>query len=211
MTYSVVIVDDHTLLSQAIAGLVDSFGKFKVLYNCKNGQELLERFASPKNIPDIVLMDINMPILNGIETTQILKTDFPQAKVLALSIEEDEGTILKMLRAGARGYLMKDTKREILEEALLHIAEKGYYHTNTVTRILVGTLEKKEPIVDLKERELEFLRLACSEMTYREIADAMHLSPKTIEGYRDALHEKLHIKNRIGLVLYAIRNKIFEP
>ncbi|MEM9143669.1 MAG: response regulator transcription factor, partial [Bacteroidota bacterium] len=113
--------------------------------------------------------------------------------------------------AGARGYLLKDTKKEILEEALLSVAEKGYYHTNTVTRILVGTLDKKEPLVDIKEREMEFMRLACSEMTYREIAEAMHLSPKTIEGYRDALHEKLQVKNRIGLVLYAIRNGIFVP
>lgn len=211
MHYSVVIVDDHTLLSQAISGLVQSFDKFKVLYICKNGRELLDRFESPKNIPDIVLMDINMPLLNGIETTELLKANFPEVKVLALSIEEDENTILKMLRAGARGYLMKDTKREILEEALLQIAEKGYYHTNTVTRILVGTLDKKEPEIQLKDRELEFLRLACTEMTYKEIADAMFLSPKTIEGYRDALHEKLRIKNRIGLVLYAIRNKIFTP
>ena len=211
MTYSVVIVDDHVLLSQAISGLVDSFDKFKALYVCKNGKELLEKFENAKNIPDIVLMDINMPLLNGIETTEHLKVNYPQVRVLALSIEENEDTILQMLRAGARGYLMKDTRSEILEEGLLQIAENGYYHTNTVTRILVGTLNRKEPELQLKDRELEFLRLACTEKTYREIADEMFLSPKTIEGYRDALHEKLQIKNRIGLVLYAIRNKIFVP
>lgn len=211
MTYSVVIVDDHTLLSQAISSLVHSFDRFKTLYICKNGKELLDKFESAKNIPDIVLMDVNMPILNGIETTEILKVKHPEVKVLALSIEEDEDTILKMLRAGARGYLMKDTKRDILEEALNQIAEKGYYHTNTVTQILVGNLHQKPNEIQLKERELEFLKLACTEMTYKEIADTMFLSPKTIEGYRDALHEKLHIKNRIGLVLYAIRNKIFAP
>ncbi len=211
MTYSVVIVDDHVLLSQAISGLVDSFPKFKSLYVCKNGKELLEKFQDSRNIPHVVLMDINMPILNGIETTERLKINFPNVRVLALSIEEDEDTILRMLRAGARGYLMKDTKREILEEALMQIAEKGYYHTNTVTQILVGTLDKRESMPNLKDREIEFLRLACTEMTYREIADAMFLSPKTIEGYRDVLHEKLQIKNRIGLVLYAIRHKIFVP
>ena len=211
MTYSVVIVDDHTLLSQAISSLVHSFDRFKTLYICKNGKELLDQFENAKNIPDIVLMDINMPQLNGIETTEILKEKYPEVKVLALSIEEDEDTILKMLRAGARGYLMKDTKRDILEEALNQIAGKGYYHTNTVTQILVNTLHQKPNEVHLKERELEFLKLACTEMTYKEIADTMFLSPKTIEGYRDALHEKLQIKNRIGLVLYAIRNKIFVP
>lgn len=211
MNYTVAIVDDHTLLSQAISDLVQSFDSFDALYICKNGKELLDKFENPKHIPDIVLMDINMPILNGIETTVILNEEFPEVKVLALSIEEDEDTILSMLRAGARGYLMKDTKREILEEALLQIAEKGYFHTNTVTKILVGSLHQKPNEVQLKERELEFLKLACTEMTYKEIAETMFLSPKTIEGYRDSLHEKLNIKNRIGLVLYAIRNKIFRP
>lgn len=211
MSYTVVIVDDHLLLSQAISGLVDSFPQFRSLYVCKNGKELLKKLQDPENIPDLVLMDINMPILNGIETTERLKAKYPQIKVLALSIEEDENTILKMLRAGARGYLMKDTKRETLEEALLQIAEKGYYHTNTITQILVGIHEKKENEFQLKEREIEFLRLVCTEMTYKEIADAMFLSHKTIDGYRDALHEKLRVKNRIGLVLYAIRHKIVVP
>ncbi len=211
MKFSVVVVDDHVLLSQAIVGLVDSFDKFKTLYFCKNGQELVDKLISPKNIPDIVLMDINMPILNGIETTKYLKQHFPQIHVLALSIEENENTILKMLRAGAKGYLMKDTKKEILQEALLEIMEKGYYHTNTTTQILVGQLTKKTDQVALKEREIEFIKQACTELTYKEIADVMFLSPKTIEGYRDSIYEKLSIKNRIGLVLYAIRNNLFTP
>tara|TARA_R110002124_G_scaffold227889_1_gene393205 strand:+ start:110671 stop:111306 length:636 start_codon:yes stop_codon:yes gene_type:complete len=211
MKYSVAIVDDHVLLSQAIVGLVNSFDKFEALYICKNGQELLDKFKIPSNIPDVVLMDINMPILNGIETTQILKEEFPKVNVLALSIEENETTILKMLRAGAKGYLMKDTKKEILEEALLQVIEKGYYHTNTIAQLLVGSLIKKPSEVELKEREIEFIKHACTEMTYKEIAEVMFLSTKTIEGYRDSIYEKLNIKNRIGLVLYAIRNDLFKP
>ncbi len=211
MNYSVVVVDDHTLLSQAIGGLVDEFENFKVLYLCKNGQELLDKIKDPKNIPDVVLMDINMPILNGIETTEFLKNNFPRIKVLALSIEEDENTILKMLRAGAKGYLMKDTKKEILEEALTQVIEKGHYHTNTVAQILVGSLNKDSEDESLKEREIEFIKLACTEMTYKEIADIMCLSPKTIEGYRDALYTKLKLKNRMGLMLYAIRHNFFKP
>ena len=116
MNYSVVVVDDHFLLSQAIGGLVQGFRRFKVLYLCKNGSELLDKFDNKKNIPDLVLMDIKMPILNGIETTEILKKKFPSVKVLALSIEEDEYTILKMLRAGACGYLLKDTKKIFLKK-----------------------------------------------------------------------------------------------
>lgn len=211
MKNSVVVVDDHTLLSQAIGGLVDGFKNFQTLYICKNGQELVERLKHTKNIPDIVLMDINMPIMGGIETTHYLKDNFPNVKVLALSIEENEYTILKMLRAGAKGYLMKDTKKEILEEALDQLMEKGYYHTNTIAQILVGSLSNKPSEVALSERELEFMGHACTEMTYKEIADVMFLAPKTIEGYRDSIYEKLAIKNRIGMVLYAIKNHIFNP
>ncbi|MEX0274446.1 MAG: response regulator [Flavobacteriaceae bacterium] len=211
MPHTVAIVDDHTLLSQAIAGLVQSFDGFTNLYTCRHGKELLEKLNNPKNVPDVVLMDVNMPQMNGIETTILLRERFPEIRVLALSIEEDEGTILKMLRAGAKGYLMKDTKREVLQEALNEVVEKGFYHTNTITRILLDALNHDQSHRHLKDREIEFLRLACTELTYREIAEKMFLSHKTIEGYRDALHEKLGVKNRVGLVLYAIRNKIFIP
>jgi DNA-binding NarL/FixJ family response regulator len=211
MKHTVVVVDDHTLLSQAIGGLVNDFENFETLYLCKSGKELLDTIKDPNKMPNIVLMDVNMPILNGIETTQILKEKYPEIKVLALSVEENEETIIKMLRAGAKGYLMKDTKKEILEEALQQIVSKGYYHTNTIAQLLVGSLNKKPSEIELKEREIEFIKHACTEMTYKEIAEVMFLSPKTIDGYRDSIYEKLQIKNRIGLVLYAIRNHLFTP
>lgn len=210
MKYSVVVVDDHYLLSQAIGGMVQGFEKFDVLYLCKNGQELLDKLKEPNNIPDIVLMDIKMPILNGIETTEIINKEYPNLRVLALSIEEDEYTILKMLRAGARGYLLKDTKKEILEEALTKVIEEGSYYTNNVSKILTGSLEN-DVRTEIKDRELEFIKLACTEMNYREIADIMCCSYKTVEGYRDSLYRKLGIKNRIGLVLFAIHHNLFTP
>jgi|SRR5690606_7404004 len=209
MNYTVAVVDDHFLLSQAIGGLVQDFENFNVLYLCKNGQELLDKFKKDgKNIPDLVLMDIKMPILNGIETTEQLKEKYPDVKVIALSIEEDEYTILKMLRAGAKGYLMKDTKKDILEEALLQVMETGHYYTNTVSNILMENLEK-DVDTELKEKEIEFIKLACTDMNYKEIADKMFCSYKTIEGYRDAIYKKLGIKNRIGLVLFAIKHNMF--
>lgn len=212
MEYTVVVVDDHMLLSQAIGGLVQAFEQFKVLYLCRNGQELIDKFQSPKNIPDVVLMDVNMPILNGIETTTYLKDHFPAVKVLGLSVDEEESTILKMLRAGAKGYLLKDVRKVELKEALLEVIEQGYYHTNTVAKLLVDSLRNKDDsVIYLKEREIEFMKYVCSEMTYREIAGEMCLSPKTIEGYRDVLFDKLNLRNRTGLVIYAIKNKIFIP
>lgn len=211
MDYSVVVVDDHVLLSQAIGGLVQGFKEFNVLYVCKNGAEFLTKLKeSPKNIPDLVLMDIKMPILNGIETTEKLKEDYPDIKVLALSIEEDEYTILKMLRAGAKGYLMKDTKKDILEKALLEVMKKGQYYSNTVSQILIESLQKNTD-TEIKDRELEFIKLACTEMNYKEIAEIMFCSYKTVEGYRDSLYKKLGLKNRIGLVLFAIHHNIFTP
>lgn len=211
--YSVVVVDDHTLLSQAIAGMVESFSKFKVLYTCKNGQELVDKFSkSPKYIPDVVLMDINMPILNGIETTEWIMKNHENVNVMALSVEDDETTILAMLKMGAVGYLLKDTEKIVLEKALLEIVENGFYHTKNVTNLLMKSLSGNgNEEITFKEREITFMKYACSELTYKEIADKMCLSPKTIDGYRDVLFTKLKVKNRVGLVMYAIKNKIYTP
>ena len=214
MKYSVVVVDDHILLSQAIESMVNTFPKFKVLYTCKNGQELSAKFlGSPKNIPDIVLVDVNMPIMNGIETTAWIVNTYPQVHVMALSVENTDTTILKMLQVGAVGYLLKDTQKIVLEKALLELMENGFYHTKEVTNLLLDSISGKNnrTTVQFKEKEVTFMKLACSELTYKEIADKMFLSPKTIDGYRDTLFTKLNIRNRVGLVMYAIKNKIYTP
>ncbi len=209
--HKVAIVEDHILLSQAIASLVNTFEDFEVLYLCKNGKELLTKLKDPKNTPEIVLMDVNMPILNGLETTALLKESYPKINVLALSVDENDETIIKMLRAGAKGYLLKDVEKDVLEHALKEVLKCGYYHTASVSNILVNSLSKETTKkISLKEREIEFLKHACSELTYKEIAEKMFLSPKTIDGYRDVLFQKLDVKNRVGLVLYAIKNNIFE-
>lgn len=208
--YSVVVVDDHTLLSHAIESMVNTFEKFNVLYTCKNGQEMVEKFSDTENIPNVVLMDINMPIMNGVETTEWITKNHPKVNVMALSVEDEDYTILKMLQAGAVGYLLKDTEKDVLEKALIEIAENGFYHTKNVTNILMNAMtgEEAKEIV-LKEKERQFLKYSCTELTYKEIADKMFLSPKTIDGYRNSLFIKLKVKNRVGLVTYAIKNKIY--
>ncbi|AUP77602.1 response regulator transcription factor [Flavivirga eckloniae] len=210
-THTVVIVEDHVLLSQAIASLVDSFNNFNVLYTCKNGKELLTKLKTPENIPDIILMDVNMPILNGIETTEIVRNEYPKVNVIALSVEENDTTIIKMLKAGAKGYLLKDVEKDVLELALNETIKHGYYHTKDVSNILINSLnDDNSTKIQLKDREIEFIKHSCSEMTYKQIAEKMFLSPKTIDGYRDNLFQKLNVKNRIGLVLYAIKNGIYK-
>lgn len=209
----VVVVDDHTLLSQAIQSMVNTFSDFSVLYTCKNGQELVEKFSENSlNIPDIVLMDINMPIMNGIETTEWISENFSKVQVIALSVEDDDTTVLKMLKAGAVGYLLKDTEKSVLERALLEVIENGFFHTKNVTNLLLKSITGKlENQIDFKEKEIELLKLSCTELTYKEIADKMCLSPKTVDNYRNDLFTKLNVKNRIGLVVYAIKNKIYTP
>lgn len=206
----IIIVDDHVLFSQALNGLVSNFDEFNVVIVLKNGKELVDYFSKENKQPQIVLLDIQMPIMNGIEAAQWLKDNKPEIKVLALSMEADEDTILKMLRAGAKGYLLKDIHPSVLQHALKEVHSTGFYYTENVTNTLLNSIHNKEKptAIKLKDRELEFLKLACTERTYKEIAEVMFLSPKTIDNYREALFEKLDAKTRIGLVLYAIREKI---
>ncbi|RRJ87728.1 DNA-binding response regulator [Paenimyroides tangerinum] len=211
MKHKIAVVDDHTLLSQAIGKLIDGFENFQTEGIFKNGQELITALNNKSIDPEIILMDVNMPILNGIETTKILSQDFPVISVLALSVEEEEKTIIQMLKSGAKGYLNKDIQKDLLLFALNSILQTGIFHTQNVTQALIGNLEKKTDDLDeLKEREIEFIQLACTDMTYREIADKMFLSPKTVDNYRDSVFSKLNIKNRIGLVLFAIKKGIYK-
>lgn len=210
--HSIAIADDHVLLLQAIADMVNRFENFRVDIQCKNGDLLIKEISKANQKPEIVLMDVNMPIMNGMEATQWLSKAFPEIKVLALSVEEDEKTILSMLRAGAKGYLLKDVDKNTLHNALITLTESGFYHSSMVDNAMYKSVTgQTEQDIFLKDHETEFLKLICTEMTYKEIADKMQLSPKTIDGYRDALFVKLNVKNRIGLVLYAIKQGIFIP
>lgn len=208
--YNVIIVDDHLLLSQALATMVNGFQQFHVLDLASNGLNLIEKLDVNTQSPDLILMDVNMPKMNGIETTKWLKEHNPNIKVLALSVEDQDETILKMIKAGAKGYILKDSEKSVLEKALLDVIENDFYHSKQVTEIFLNNVHgNKENKLVLKDREIEFMKLACTEMTYKEIAEVMHLSPKTIDGYRDTLFSKLNIKNRIGLVTYAIKHKYY--
>ncbi|MFT3794692.1 response regulator [Flavobacterium sp.] len=204
----ITIVDDHLLFSQSLSFLIGSFKEFAVVGNYGNGKEFIQALATADPMPDIVLLDVNMPIMDGVETMKWLKANRPELKVIALSVNDDEDTIIRMITNGAKGYLLKDTHPKTLYEALLETHNKGFYYSEMVSGLLVNQLGNHGNKVTLKEREVEFIKLACTEKTYKEIASGMCLSPKTIDGYRESLFQKLEIKTRIGLVLYAIKNKI---
>lgn len=208
----IAIVDDHRLVSKALENMISFNSNFQVIMNCFNGQEFLDELRKSNTHPDVILMDINMPIKNGIETTYEISNEFPNLKVIALTMEDHEGTIIRMLRAGAKGYLLKDMSPEILFDAINIVHEKGIFYTDLVTQSLLNIKTEDKVTYDVQEnlkgREVEFIRYACSELTYREIAEQMCLSPRTIDGYRDSVFVKLNVKTRVGIVLFAIRHNL---
>jgi len=213
----VALADDHILLRNGLAGLVKSFDDYTVLFEADNGQHLTEQIAD-KGVPDLVLLDINMPLKDGFETARWLRDNHPEVRVMALSMLDNEQSIIRMLRQGAKGYILKDTHPREFKTALDTVMQKGFYYSEMVTVKLINAVNNLDTAADevttlvkLTEKEIEFLKLACTEMTYKEIADKMNLSPRTIDGYRDALFEKLKVRTRVGLVMYAIKNDIVRP
>jgi two-component system, NarL family, invasion response regulator UvrY len=210
---TIALTDDHALLRNGLAQLVTSLGH-TVLFEADNGIDLQKKITD-KNLPQLVLMDINMPEMDGFATAQWLKENHPDVKVLALSMYDNEASIIRMLKCGAKGYILKDSEPAELKAAIDAVISKGYYYSDLVSGKLINAINKIEDggsdvntLVNLNERETDFLKYACTEMTYKEVADKMFVSPRTIDGYRDGLFEKLHVKTRVGLVMYAIKNGI---
>lgn len=214
MKYTIGIVDDHTLVAKAFSGLIQRYEKYEVLYEVESGKELI-RYFKLKMIPDIVLLDINIPEMNGYEIALWLKINYPEVKILALSMNDDEQSIVGMLRNGARGYLVKGCSPIELKNALDTIIEKGFYYSEFVTDHLIKSLNSEKvlsPIdaFNLTEREVSFINWACSDLTYYEIANKMCVSPRTVDGYRESVFMKLGVKSRVSLVMFAIKHKMVE-
>ncbi len=211
------LVDDHKLFRKGMISLLEvAANDYSILFEADNGLDMQEKINAG-NQPDIILMDINMPGIDGFECVEWLSTNYPLVNVLVVSMVEKEESVVKMLQLGVKGYLCKDVEPKELGEALLAIMDKGFYYTDFITGKLVHSLQnnhaEKSTVPagnNMNEREKEFLQHACSELTYNEIAAKMFLSPKTIDGYRNALFEKLNVKSRVGLVLFAVKNGLFK-
>lgn len=207
------IVDDHNLLRKALAKLIASFDNYAILFEGDNGNDIKTKITQ-HIIPDIILLDVNMPDMDGYETVRWLHKNCPQVKVLALSMSSDENTIIRMLRLGAKGYIMKNIEPEELKLALDSIIKKDFYLSEYISGKIISGLHKdlgnpEDPVI-LSDKEKEFLRLICSEMTYKDIADKMFISPRTVDNYRNTLFEKLKVRTRVGLVMFAIKNGMVE-
>lgn len=206
---NIAIVDDHTLFRSGISALMSEFKELHVVFEAGNGEQM-QQMLSKFPLPQVILMDITMPLMDGYKATCWLKENYPDIKVLALSMFEDDKAVIKMIRCGACGYVLKESSPKELLEAIKIIFTKGFHINELVSGNLVRSIKGDEGLPKLSTRETEFLILCCSELTYKEIADKMFISPRTVDNYRDSLFEKLNLKSRTGLVLYALQNEIFK-
>ena len=207
----IAIVDDHTMFRQGISSILLESEEIRIVFDAANGNDMKEKIATHP-VPHVVLMDITMPKVNGYDATRWLKQNYPSVKVLALSMFEEDEPIIKMLKCGAGGYIIKESSAAELVFAIKTIAEHDYFLNNQVTGKLLRSLqgEVKTPTAanNLTANEVKFLEHCCSELTYKEIASKMCLSVHTIDNYRDALFDKLGLKSRTGLVIFALKNNI---
>jgi DNA-binding NarL/FixJ family response regulator len=201
---TVALVDDHTILRKSLAVLVEMQEGYKVVLEADNGDHF-KQLLKTNPAPDIVLLDITMPVMGGVDTAKWLREDHPEVKILALTMVKNEMVVIRMLKYGARGYLLKDCETAELRNALREVIEAGYYYND----ILTAKMVRRGPDADLPElnnQELGFLRWACTDMTHKEIAAEMQVSPRTVDGYRDSLFRKLNVSSRVGIAIYAIKN-----
>lgn len=205
------LVDDHVILRKSLGILIEMLEDFEIILEAGNGRELIDQLKE-KPAPDIVLLDITMPVMDGVETAWWLKQHCPTVKVLALSMIKNDFIIIRMLKNGARGYILKDCEPAELRGALHQVYEKGYYYNELIT----PKMKNKDgedidaPKIMLTEQELNFLRWACTEKNHKEIAEEMRISPRTVDGYRDSLFKKLKVNTRVGIALYAIKNGLVQ-
>jgi len=214
MKTTVALVDDHELLRSGLVGIINSLGDFEVIFEAGNGLEFIKK-VDKHNPPDIVLLDITMPEMDGYETAAWIRKTLPSVKILVLSMLSNDMAIIRMLRNGVKGYIIKDSKPHVFKEAMESIQKNEFYVNELVRDKLINYVSNEEEdgkqtqsLLNITEQEAHFLELLCADKSYREIADEMCVSVRTIDNYRDNLFKKLDIKTRVGLVLFAIKQGI---
>jgi DNA-binding NarL/FixJ family response regulator len=206
------LVDDHILMRDTLANSIRSFDDFDVSLLAENGKEFINKL-NPTNTPEILLLDLNMPVMDGHETIHWLLKNHPEIKILVLSMYDAE-SLIHLIKSGVRGFVKKEATPAELKHALQSIVATGTYCSSTVTSRLfglmkdLGTKNSYWGTIILNECEIAFLKQVATELTYKEIAQQMKVSPRTVDNYRDSLFLKLNVKSRVGLVVYAIKSGI---
>lgn len=210
----IILVDDEILFRKGISFLLGREKNIEIIFEASNGDELISFLNSNKNHPDIIIMDLKMPILNGVEATKIIHEEFPELKVIALTSYDSKSFIANMIEVGAVSYLIKNATPQELLKTINEVATKGFYYTDYVMQIIQDNLltnKRTKSNFDtnfLSSRELEVLKLICSQKSTIEIAEKLFISPRTVEGHRNNLLLKTESRNIAGLVVYAVQNDI---
>lgn len=211
----ILIADDHSLFRKGMESTLKLIKGVKQVKQAENGLEVINMLNTEP--VDIIFMDIKMPVQDGITTTKMVSKHYPDIKIIALSMFDDRDNILEMFKAGASGYLLKNTNKEELEEAIAEVMEGGKYYSKEVSDVLLQkminlNLHKSRQLIEpLTEREKEILCLICEQLSTKEIAERIFLSDKTVEGHRLKLLQKTQSKNMAGLVMFAIEHRIYQP
>jgi DNA-binding NarL/FixJ family response regulator len=210
----VAIADDHQIFRKGVILSLRPFTNIKFVLEAENGDELLANM--PVAEPDVVLMDLRMPMKDGIETTKVLSKQYPHVNVIVLSMYEDERFVYHLMENGAHGYLLKNAEPQEIRRAIMEVHEKGYYLNNFVNRILLKRTHKQNvaPTINseitLSDKEKDVLKFICMEFTAQEIAQKMEISPRTVEAIKDRLMERFGSKNTAGLVFFAVKNNLVD-
>jgi DNA-binding NarL/FixJ family response regulator len=211
-------VDDHKLFRKGLRQLIEVLSlDYDIVFEAGNGLEMQWVMETSGDSPDVLVMDVNMPGMDGFESVAWLKEHHPSMHILVLSMIEEEASIIRMIKLGVLGYLSKDVEPEELHQALQTVSKGQFYYTDFLTGKLIHALQHPEDNpatknpANINDRESKFIELACTEMTYQQIADKMCSSPKTIDGYRKNLFEKLNVKSRVGLAMLAVRQGLVTP
>lgn len=209
----IMLADDHIILRDALASLINKFEGFTVTYLASNGLEVINAIEGG-NRPDFIILDLNMPQMDGYKTTRWISQHHPDIKILILTMYDSEIALIRLLQDGVRGFLKKDIHPNELKNAILSVEEEGYYYNGNTTNKLASLFRKGKQSQSrlekamLTETEIHFLHLASSDKTYKEIAMEMNLSTRVVDNYREGLFAKLDVKSRVGLAIYAIKNGI---
>ncbi len=209
------IADDYKIYREGLKVGLSSDHDFEVISEADNGEDLLKAISG--NTPDVILMDLKMPLMDGMEATKEVRKKYPSVKVLVVSMYEDDKFIIHLMENGANGYLLKNAEPEEIRRSIHAVHENGYYFNDLVNKALLKKLVIKNNLkpsfnqnIDLSEREQEVLKLICEEKTASEIAKQIFLSPRSVEGIRQRLIEKVGVRNTAGLVMFAVKNGIAD-
>lgn len=205
----IALVDDHTLFRSGLASLLSEFDELEIVFEAVNGADLQTKIKKHEDV-QVILMDINMPMMDGFASTKWIKENYSHIYILALSMFEDEKSIINMIKSGANGYLLKESKSTEVLAAIKTMIERGFYINELVSGRLLVSVKNEGSKHLLTEKELTFLQHCSTELTYKEIASLMNVSPRTVDNYRESLFAKLNLKSRTGLVVYGIKNNLIK-